>query len=142
MPANKFFLWENSKTKLSKRTSPFVYYLYLLLVSIYIIRSAICDTIIAAAPTVYSINTFAGNYQLSTGYFGDGGQAISARLNSPVGVTLNANGDLIVTDTNNNVIRQVDRRTGIITTIAGNFKVGAKYLGDGKFHLKHNEDPN
>ncbi|HEV8130550.1 MAG TPA: IPT/TIG domain-containing protein [Acidobacteriota bacterium] len=50
---------------------------------------------------------------------GDGGLATSARLDSPDGITVDAAGDLVVADTDNNRIRKIDARTGIITTVAG-----------------------
>ena len=61
------------------------------------------------------------------GYSGDNGPALSARLAGPKGISWSAADDsLYLADTENQVIRRVDLRTGIITTIAGN---GAR--GDG-----------
>ena len=51
---------------------------------------------------------------------------LSAQLNTPAGVALDAAGDLFIADYGNNVIRQVT--SGIITTIAGNGT--ASYSGD------------
>jgi uncharacterized protein (TIGR03437 family) len=75
------------------------------------------------APT---LSNFAGN--LTAGFKGDGGPAISAQLNKPVGVTVDAAGNIYVTDTNNSRIRKITA-DGIINTIAG--KGGANYGGDG-----------
>ncbi len=52
------------------------------------------------------------------GFTGDGGQATSATLRSPAGVTY-YNGNLLICDWQNNVIRKLVLSTGIITTIAG-----------------------
>jgi sugar lactone lactonase YvrE len=62
------------------------------------------------------------------GYAGDEGPAAGAELNYPVGVAVDADGDLFIADTANNRIRKVDR-TGVITTVAGNGAQG--YAGDG-----------
>jgi len=51
------------------------------------------------------IQTVAGNGFV--GYFGDGGPAISARLNLPTGLLVDAQGNLYFADANNNVIRRV-----------------------------------
>ncbi|MFZ4797623.1 MAG: SBBP repeat-containing protein [Bacteroidia bacterium] len=64
------------------------------------------------------INTVAGNG--NPGYSGDGGSAISARLNFPSGIALDRFGDLYIADRNNYRIRKVNHITGIITTVAGN----------------------
>ncbi len=72
------------------------------------------------------INTVAGNG--SIGHSGDGGPATAASLNSPVGVTVDLNGNLYITEWSGNRIRKVDKN-GIISTIAGNGGYG--YSGDG-----------
>jgi trimeric autotransporter adhesin len=63
-----------------------------------------------------TITTFAGNG--SAGYSGDGGLAIDAQLNHPSALALDANGNLLVADTGNNVIRKVTA-DGAISTVAG-----------------------
>jgi sugar lactone lactonase YvrE len=62
-----------------------------------------------------TITTVAGNFAAGAGYSGDGGPATSAQLNFPVFVSVDAAGQLFITDANNNVIRRVDR-AGKITT--------------------------
>jgi uncharacterized protein (TIGR03437 family) len=57
------------------------------------------------------------------GYSGDGGPAISAQINSPYGVTLDAAGNLYIADLGNHRVREVSN--GIITTVAGNGTVSA-----------------
>ena len=52
----------------------------------------------------------------------------SAQLDTPDGVAVAPDGDLIVADSHNDRIRRVDRPTGIITTIAGSGENG--YDGD------------
>jgi sugar lactone lactonase YvrE len=52
------------------------------------------------------------------GFAGDGGPATAARLNSPVGLAIDAGGNLYVADSGNNRVRRVDPH-GVITTIAG-----------------------
>ena len=64
------------------------------------------------------------------GYVGDNGPATQAQLQGPNGLAFDASGNLYIADTGNNVVRQVNLTTGIITTFAG---TGAgSYTGDGK----------
>jgi sugar lactone lactonase YvrE len=72
------------------------------------------------------IATIAGNGQGN--YFGDGGPATAAGLDSPVAVVVDKNGNLFIADQTENRIREVNA-SGIITTIAGNGAAG--YSGDG-----------
>ena len=62
------------------------------------------------------------------GYAGDGGPAINAQLNAPWGIFLDKDDNLLIADSNNDVIRKVGN-DGIIRTIAGNGQEG--YEGDG-----------
>lgn len=52
-------------------------------------------------------------------YAGDGGPATSAELNKPFGLVLDAAGDLFISDTSNQRVREVSASTGVITTVAG-----------------------
>jgi sugar lactone lactonase YvrE len=63
------------------------------------------------------ITSVAGNGH--PGYAGDGGVAVNASLNGPMGVTIDRNGYVYIADTGNNCIRRLDTRTGLITTWAG-----------------------
>jgi hypothetical protein len=72
------------------------------------------------------INTICGNGAM--GYTGDGGPALKASL-SPGGVSSDKDGNIYIGDVGNFVIRKVDARTGIISTVAGNGILG--YSGDG-----------
>ncbi len=73
------------------------------------------------------ITTVAGNG--TSGYAGDGGAATSAELSDPSGLALDAAGNLYVADSGNNVLRELNAATGVITTVAGNSLAG--YAGDG-----------
>lgn len=63
------------------------------------------------------------------GYAGDGGPAAQATFDEPYAVVADKDDHLYITDRLNAVIRKVDGRTGVVTTIAGNGKKG--YAGDG-----------
>lgn len=62
------------------------------------------------------------------GYSGDEGNAKDAQIAEPYGLDVTSNGELLIADRGNHVIRLVDRK-GIITTIAGDGSFG--YSGDG-----------
>ncbi|WP_247233359.1 MopE-related protein, partial [Telluribacter sp. SYSU D00476] len=74
-----------------------------------------------------TISTVAGNG--TARYSGDGGLATSASLWSPIGVAVDAAGNLYIADLNNYRIRRVSASDGTISTVAGNGTVG--YGGDG-----------
>jgi sugar lactone lactonase YvrE len=69
----------------------------------------------------------------TAGYSGDGRLAAFAELNQPNGVALDAHGNLYIADSANNVIRRVDARTGIITTVAGDYTADKANGGLGGF---------
>ncbi len=81
------------------------------------------------------ITTIAGNGM--RGYAGDNGPALMAQINGPVGqaappasrIELDAQGNLYLADTGNNVIRKINTTTGVITTFAGTGTAGL--AGDG-----------
>jgi uncharacterized protein (TIGR03437 family) len=75
------------------------------------------------------ITTFAGVCG-TEGFAGDGGAATLANLSNPTGVTTDPNGDVLIADTGNNVVRIVVP-SGIISTFAGNHSTGAGFTGDG-----------
>ena len=53
------------------------------------------------------------------GWSGDAAMAIAACLNEPKGLTLDPEGNLFIADSENHLVRKIDRRTGLITTVAG-----------------------
>jgi sugar lactone lactonase YvrE len=65
-----------------------------------------------------------------TGFAGDNGPALKALLDTPDGVCIAPDGDLVVADSHNDRIRRIDRPTHVITTIAGSGDNG--YDGDDK----------
>jgi sugar lactone lactonase YvrE len=67
------------------------------------------------------------------GYSGDGGLGAFAELNEPTGVAVDAQGNLYIADSANNVIRRVDAKTGIITTVAGDYAADKANDGLGGF---------
>jgi hypothetical protein len=93
-------------------------------------------TFYGQAMTANDIYTVAGG---GTGGLGDGGPATSAELNSPLGVALDAHGNLVIADTLNTRVRVVAEHTGTfygramtagnIYTVAGNGMGG--FSGDG-----------
>ena len=66
-----------------------------------------------------NISTVVGNNSLGAGFSGDFGPATAAQLNTPDGVAIAPDGDLIVADSHNHRVRRIDRETGEIITIAG-----------------------
>jgi hypothetical protein len=63
------------------------------------------------------------------GFSGDGGPATSAILNDPSFVSVDAAGNVYISDTMNYRIRRIDAETGVIRTIAGTGVRG--FSGDG-----------
>ncbi len=63
----------------------------------------------------------------TAGNTGDGGQALSARLRNPYGVTFAADGTMFIADRGNHRVRKVTT-AGVISTVAGNGSAG--YNGD------------
>jgi streptogramin lyase len=65
------------------------------------------------------------------GFTGDGGPARQATLDGPKGIGLGPHGDIYIADTENQAIRRIDARSGIIATIAGGGPQFMGPLGDG-----------
>ena len=63
------------------------------------------------------IRTIAGSGV--AGFSGDGGPATQARFNQPHSIAFDAQGNLFICDISNNRVRKVDRRSGLVTTVAG-----------------------
>lgn len=78
------------------------------------------------------IETIAGTGSWS--FSGDGGPALAADLALPLGLALDADGNLLVADAYNHRVRRIDLGTLVITTIAGNGTEAS--TGDGELaHL-------
>ena len=73
------------------------------------------------------IQTYVGTGE--KGYAGDGGPADQALCTEPFMCDFDAAGNLFYSESRNNVIRRVDKTTGIVTTVAGTGEAG--YSGDG-----------
>ena len=67
-------------------------------------------------------------------YLDDGKPASDGRFYDIVGLDVDRNGDLILTDKGTNRIRKIDMKTGILSTIAGVCRYG--YDGDDKLAVK------
>lgn len=87
-------------------------------------RDAAGNIFIADGP-VNRVYEFAPNGAMTTiagtgigGYWGDNAPAVSAQLNAPNALAVDASGDLYISDSQNHRIRKVSN--GIITTVAGN----------------------
>ena len=72
--------------------------------------------------TYWKIDTIAG------GGVGDGGAAVSARLDNPTGVVVDGAGNLYVADSDNHRVRKIDA-SGTITTVAGTGEQGSNEDG-------------
>jgi DNA-binding beta-propeller fold protein YncE len=75
----------------------------------------------------HALTTVAGTG--SKGYAGDGGPATAAQMNEPYEVRFDPAGNMYVAEMQNHVIRKVDARTRVITTVAGTGTPG--FSGDG-----------
>ena len=78
------------------------------------------------------IMTVAGDKGGIGGYSGDGGLATDARLNRPFSLAFDIDGNMFISDSDNHVIRRVDRVTGLIATVAGDGTGILGYIGDGE----------
>ena len=78
-------------------------------------------------PTTKQVTTIAGNGE--KGYVGDGGPSVQASLNMPHEIQFDRAGNLYIAERDNHVIRKVDGKTKIISTVAGTGVAG--FSGDG-----------
>jgi uncharacterized protein (TIGR03437 family) len=79
------------------------------------------NNVLRVVSTTGVIRTLAGTGK--AGYFGDNGPAISANLYQPWTVSADPQGNILFVDYDNDLIRRVGTN-GLITTVAGNLKVG------------------
>jgi sugar lactone lactonase YvrE len=77
---------------------------------------ASAEYLISSVPTRF-LYAIAGNQ--AYGYAGDGGPAPAAVLDAPNAAVTDIQGNVYIADTYNNLVRKVDAKTGIISTIAG-----------------------
>ncbi|MBM3735078.1 MAG: hypothetical protein FJW39_04765 [Acidobacteria bacterium] len=73
------------------------------------------------------ISTVAGNGK--KGYSGDGGPALRASLNQPYEIRFDKRGNMFFVEMPNHIVRMVEKKTGVIRTVAGTGKPG--FSGDG-----------
>jgi sugar lactone lactonase YvrE len=81
--------------------------------------------------TTGNLTTFAGRIHFS----GDGGPATAAMLNEPTGVGIDAQGNALISDASNYLIRKVTT-DGKINTFAGKSSPGAAVTGSSVFNTK------
>ena len=65
------------------------------------------------------------------GYAGDGGKALDATFDGPKEIDIDRDGNVFVVDTENEAIRRIDAKTGVVTTVAGKGRTKTPGLGDG-----------
>jgi len=75
-----------------------------------------------------AVVTVVAGVEFSCGYNGDNISALTAQLNTPVGVALDSRGNIYIADSSNNRVRKVNT-SGTITTIVGDGNCG--FTGDG-----------
>ncbi len=74
------------------------------------------------------ISTVAGSG--SRAYTADGALAAGSALNGPQAIAVDGAGNLYIAEVYAAVIRKVDARTGLLSTVAGNHQAGHGYSGD------------
>ncbi len=74
----------------------------------------------STALKVGTIVTVAGTGE--PGWSGDGGAAVAAVLNEPKHVTIDDHGNIFIADSENHVVRKIERMTGRISTVAGSLQ--------------------
>jgi sugar lactone lactonase YvrE len=85
------------------------------------------ENVIREVNLVGVISTVAGTGE--QGYGGDGGSATAALLDTPIGVAVDAAGNIYIGDSHNNRVREVVASSGYIVTLAGTGVAG--FSGDG-----------
>lgn len=83
---------------------------------------------VAGVATAAEIETIAGNGRDE--YSGDGGPALQAGLGQPFGLEIGPDGALYIAEYSNHVIRRMDLKTRVVTTVAGQGRQSG-WSGDG-----------
>jgi sugar lactone lactonase YvrE len=78
-------------------------------------------------PRARRVTTLAGSGK--KGYAGDGGPALNAALNMPHEIQFDRAGHLYIAERDNHVVRRVEAKTGVVSTVAGTGVAG--FSGDG-----------
>lgn len=91
------------------------------------ITDAFSNTVLKVTRGTGIIDTFAGQFGKS-GYSGDGGPALNAKLSFPLDIAVDPKGNVYFADSFNWVLREVDAATGVISTIGGG---GSGWVQDG-----------
>jgi DNA-binding beta-propeller fold protein YncE len=78
-------------------------------------------------PQTRRTSDVAGNGQRA--YAGDGGPAAAGSLNMPHEIAFDARGHMYIAERDNHVVRKVDGKTGVLSTLAGTGTAG--FAGDG-----------
>lgn len=76
-----------------------------------------------------TIARFAGTGK--KGYTGDGGKGLDATFDGPKEIDIDKEGNVFVVDTENEAIRRIDAKSGIVTTVAGKGRTKTPGSGDG-----------
>ena len=85
------------------------------------ISSEIISTVAGSCSSFFTDST--GLTSCANGYSGDGKSASSALLYNPHGLAFDNEGNLLISDSYNNVIRKLTLSSGIISTLIGVFAV-------------------
>ena len=78
--------------------------------------------------------------QLQSGYAGDGGAALQAQFNGPHNLAVKADGKILIGDTWNGVVREVDPVAGTVSTVAGWKAPAGKERGNGPYCITLSPD--
>ena len=92
-----------------------------------LIIATFASLIICEMSLAGEVRTIAGTGKAE--YTGDGGPATKAGVGGPFGISLGPDGALYICEISNHVVRRLDERTGLLTTVAGSGEKG--YSGDG-----------
>lgn len=79
-------------------------------------------------PVKETVERFAGTGK--KGYAGDSGKARDASFDGPKEIDIDRSGNVFIVDTENEAIRRIDIKTGIVTTVAGKGRTKTPGLGD------------